>query len=318
MKINCPFSSFHTVACCFLFIGSLFFVPSCSSEKLSEIEGRKNTESGKVSKASETSQVDHSTAGGSIALEIAPKEASRNSTLSLIPIGFDFPEAKIEWMVDGRPVASPQPNLLKAAEITKGSLVQAKASVRGREILSNSIEIKNAPPEISRIKILPEVFKPGDTLSIEVSGSDIDGDAVGFVYEWTNNGEPAGSSERIEGQIKRGDTVSVKVTPFDREERGRQVILFREIRNMPPMIIENKVFSLEGNTYTYQVRASDPDGDPLTYKLLSAPSGMSINASTGLITWPVPAEFKGKKNVSIGVNDDHDGTARYDLEITIK
>ena len=39
-----------------------------------------------------------------------------------------------------------------------------------------------------------------------------------------------------------------------------------------------------GLTYTYDVRATDPDGDPLTYSLPVKPDGMTITAD-GLVTW---------------------------------
>jgi hypothetical protein len=45
---------------------------------------------------------------------------------------------------------------------------------------------------------------------------------------------------------------------------------------------------------------------------------MAIDKSSGLITWNVPAEFKGKKSVSLVVTDGHGGTARYVLNITIQ
>ena len=35
--------------------------------------------------------------------------------------------------------------------------------------------------------------------------------------------------------------------------------------------------------YTYAVDASDADGDPLTFSLLTAPSGMIINVDSGVI-----------------------------------
>ena len=37
--------------------------------------------------------------------------------------------------------------------------------------------------------------------------------------------------------------------------------------------------------YTYDVDATDPDADILIYSLITAPSGMSISSSTGLISW---------------------------------
>src|SRR5262249_25034927 len=39
------------------------------------------------------------------------------------------------------------------------------------------------------------------------------------------------------------------------------------------------------NVYHYPVQAVDADGDPITFRLLSAPAGATIAATTGLISW---------------------------------
>ena len=166
---------------------------------------------------------------------------------------------------------------LNTAEIKKGDKVQAKATIQGKEILSNTIQIRNSPPVISKVKILPEVFKTGDTLSVDVSASDADGDEVTVSYEWTKNGEPAGNSKRIETPLRRGDKISVRITPFDGETYGRWGVVDREIVNLPPMIIEDTIFNFDGKMYSDQIKATDPDGDTLTYSLKSAPSGMTID-----------------------------------------
>jgi hypothetical protein len=70
--------------------------------------------------------------------------------------------------------------------------------------------------------------------------------------------------------------------------------------------------------YTYQVRASDPDGDALTYSMESPVKGMAIDPATGLLQWNVPAEFKGKTDVSITVGDGNGGTSTYSVTITIQ
>ena len=175
-----------------------------------------------------------------------------------------------------------------------------------------------APLVFSTVKLLTELVKPGDVLGVSVSGSDADGDSVTFLYEWTINGEPAGTGEKIGGPVKRGDRVSVKVTPFDRESYGRSIVLDREIQNLPPIIQEHQDFQFDGKIYTYQVKASDPDGDPLTYTIESLAEGMTINTSSGLITWNVPSKFKGKKSVSVVVTDGYGGAAQYVLNITIQ
>lgn len=292
----------------------IVFVLSCSSEKQAE---RTRNPSAGPGVAGTTQPVSPRTKEPYV-LEISPKAASRDSTVNLIFTGFAASDAKIEWLLNGAPEESASPNQFTLSRARKGDTLQAKAIIQGREILSNMIEIVNAAPEITSIKLLAEIVKPGDALGVAVTGSDADGDTVTFLYEWTINGEPAGNEERIGGPVKRGDRVSVKVTPFDGESYGRPVVLDREIQNMPPIIQEHREFQFDGKLYTYQVKASDPDGDPLAYAIESPAEGMMIDKSSGLLTWNVPAEFKGKKNVSIIVTDGHGGIARYVLNITIQ
>ena len=72
--------------------------------------------------------------------------------------------------------------------------------------------------------------------------------------------------------------------------------------NQAPTINSNPMTStLVGQPYTYDVEATDADGDPLTYSLTSNPTGMTINSSTGVITW-TPTMF-GNYNVNLEVSD---------------
>jgi hypothetical protein len=240
-------------------------------------------------------------------IEINPSDASRNSTLNLTIKGGP-PDAKIEWLVNGNP-AVPQAllNQFKTTETMKGDRVQAKAIIGEREILSNTVTIKNTPPELSRVKIMPETFKPGDKLYVDAAGSDIDGDDVSITFEWTKNGEPAGNSKEIDAEIKRGDRISVKITPYDGETYGSSIILKREIRNLPPMIATENKSVFDGKTYTYQINAVDPDDDQLTYSLKDGPEGMTINPANGLITWEVPHGDTENHNIKVLVSDNQGG-----------
>jgi len=72
--------------------------------------------------------------------------------------------------------------------------------------------------------------------------------------------------------------------------------------NHPPQITSTPVTSATvGEAYTYDVAATDPDGDTLTYSLLAAPTGMTINSSTGLINW-IPTAA-GSFGVTVKVSD---------------
>lgn len=268
-----------------LLLFSLCFIIACSTEKPSDTVTQKISE-GSEKSVNGTLRIP---SAGSYSAEIDPSEATRNSTLNLTVKGGNSHDTKIEWLVNGNPVA-PQAirNQFKTAETRKGDKVQAKAIIGGKEILSNIVIIKDTPPELSSVKIMPETFKPGDKLYIDAAGSDIDGDDVTVSFEWTKNGEPAGNSKEINAEIKRGDRISVKITPYDGETYGNPITLNREIRNLPPMIAKENKSIFDGKTYTYQINAVDPDEDQLTYTLKEGPDGMTIDPANGIITWEVP------------------------------
>ena len=58
-----------------------------------------------------------------------------------------------------------------------------------------------------------------------------------------------------------------------------------------------------GVAYTYDVEATDPDGDTLTYSLDVKPSGMTIDSATGVIKWIPYSNQVGVNPVTVKVSD---------------
>jgi RHS repeat-associated protein len=69
--------------------------------------------------------------------------------------------------------------------------------------------------------------------------------------------------------------------------------------------------------YAYQVRAVDPQGEPLTYALMQAPSGMQIDPVSGLITWVPTLAQVGQNPVSVRVEDAEGGTDTQNYVVTV-
>ncbi len=61
--------------------------------------------------------------------------------------------------------------------------------------------------------------------------------------------------------------------------------------------------------YSYQVTATDPENDPLTFALLVAPAGMTIGPESGLIQWFVTSKQIGQHDVTVEVSDTSGNTA---------
>ncbi|NOS80691.1 MAG: multicopper oxidase domain-containing protein [Nitrospira sp.] len=72
-----------------------------------------------------------------------------------------------------------------------------------------------------------------------------------------------------------------------------------------------------GTVYNYDVNATDANGDTLTYSLATAPVGMDIHASTGLITWTPTAGQVGANNVTVRVADPKSLFATQSFTITV-
>ncbi len=77
----------------------------------------------------------------------------------------------------------------------------------------------------------------------------------------------------------------------------------------------------ENSTLTLRVLATDPDpGENLTYSLVTAPSGATIDAQTGVVTW-TPAEGTGPGNYSLTVKVTDNGvpplSATTNLSVTV-
>ena len=203
----------------------------------------------------------------------------------------------------------------KSAESVEDHAVDQRRGEPQADVFSSS---GDAAPEITQVYFVPKIFRPGDTLGVQVSGRDPDGDAVAFRYEWYVNDRLAGKESRLRVPLRRGDHVFVQVTPYDQTgATGPAVTLEREVLNLPPILRSAAQIDFDGETYLYQLHAEDPDGDPVTYQLEEAPEGMTITPDSGLITWNVPPTFQGVREVCVLIQDDHGGTLRYRVNISI-
>ena len=130
-----------------------------------------------------------------------------------------------------------------------------------------------------------------------------------------HNDSPVLTADRF----KRGDTVQLTVTPYDREGQGTPFVSMNiVIPNGAPRILSTPPQEIHGTVYTYKVVAEDPDGDPLTFSLLTAPDGMTIDSQTGMITWPITDKSASDHVVEIAVEDPGGlkTTQKYTLAIS--
>ena len=74
---------------------------------------------------------------------------------------------------------------------------------------------------------------------------------------------------------------------------------------------------LLGQSFSYDVDATDADGDNLVYELQVAPAGMSIDSVTGLVDWTPDVSQIGLFPVTIAVDDSFGGVAIQSFSLQV-
>lgn len=229
-------------------------------------------------------------------------------------------KAGIVWLVNGSPVSTKESHSFSARDdgAKKGNTVQAVAKIAETEYRSNEVVVRNSPPVLGKVQLKHEGSKSEPEIFLEVEASDPDGDPVTIEYEWIVGDNVVSTSRYLKKNlIKRGTEFTVKVTPFDGEARGNPAMLKKSISNISPQIDATAGFTFDGTTLSYQVKATDPDGDILRYGLANAPAGMNIDEDTGLVTWVAPASIiNSVVPFTVTANDNKGGSSRLEVKIT--
>jgi len=69
--------------------------------------------------------------------------------------------------------------------------------------------------------------------------------------------------------------------------------------------------------YAYPVQATDPDGDPLQYSLVTGPVGMEIDPETGALAWEVTSLALGEYAVTVRVEDGLGGSDEQSWSLVV-
>ncbi len=177
-------------------------------------------------------------------------------------------------------------------------------------------------PKIISLDISPRIPVIGDTIKAAVK-TNLKEEDITIHYQWSINdgdimAEETDSLMISPDKFKRGDKIKLRVIPDDGTLKGTPMTVVITVGNAAPIIKSSKdTIKFDGNTYTYQIRAYDPDGDSLNYSLVTAPKGMRIDQS-GFVQWTVPDNFRGPASFTISVSDGHGGETLQSFNLDIR
>lgn len=150
----------------------------------------------------------------------------------------------------------------------------------------------------------------GSGISFTVSGSDPDGDAVtysatnlptgatfdGTTFSWTPDFSQSGNYSVTFTATDTGSLTDSEVVPFDIGNVNRSPVL----ATISDYTGESAINETPSEPFTFTASATDPDEDTVSYSLQNAPTGASIDSTTGVFTW-TPAEDQGGSTYTFSV-----------------
>jgi large repetitive protein len=130
--------------------------------------------------------------------------------------------------------------------------------------------------------------------------------AASGLVTWTPTAAQQGTQHMVvTASDDRGATVS----------QGFDLAVVANVGNQAPVITSTPPSpAVVGDPYQYQVAGSDPDGDPVTFALTTAPAGMAIT-SAGLLTWT--ATQAGTQHVVITASDGRGGNTSQTFDLSV-
>lgn len=172
---------------------------------------------------------------------------------------------------------------------------------------TNTITAGNRPPVLEAVG--NRMVAEGDTLTITPEATDPDGDPLtwsalnlppGAVFDgpshtftWTPDYDQAGSYPGVHFEVSDGDLAD-----------WEDITITVAHTNRPPRLegLEDRTVQV-GQTVTFQVNGSDPDGDPLTYSAENLPAGAAFDPDTRTFAWSPTADQIGIHSVLFRASD---------------
>ena len=233
-----------------------------------------------------------------------PKKKRSGSFLLMTAVGIVIVLGALSYLALKKSAIDGQTKIVNPNTKTTGIISTASVSPdEKRRIFSHGI---------TNAKLILENVDGQDILKVVIQ--DKAGEGITWVYEWTKNNQPFGRGDSTK-DFKRGDNVAVKIMPFDGEKYGNPKVLTTEIKNTTPRVVEDKVATFDGKQLSYQVKATDADGDSLTYSLMEGPPGATIDQKTGIITWSSVPEDQQRFDLKVKISDGQSGEIVYPVTV---
>ncbi len=183
-------------------------------------------------------------------------------------------------------------------------------------------DVNRAPSFTSKPLLVAQENKPYVS---QLSAQDIDDDEVSFQIIHGPKGmtiNPDNNALMFTPKYHEAGFYPIELAITD-GQGGKAVQAFTlEVNNTnraPEFISQPLLTTSEGLKFIYQIQAHDPDGDRLTYRLQSGPSGMALHSDGYSLVWRPGISDAGRYDVTLLVSDGAEvGKQHFELLVQDK
>lgn len=155
----------------------------------------------------------------------------------------------------------------------------------------------------------------GDVLTFDLTTAPVgmSVDPASGMLSWTPSIDDLGINAvtaRVtdDGGLADSESFTIEVT---------EVFSVQEVNTPPEISVPDDQAIIFGNLLSVVANASDDDGDALVFELVNAPTGMSIDPDSGIISWiPIEAQV-GSHDVAVKVSDPAGAAAFGSFIVTV-
>jgi len=187
----------------------------------------------------------------------------------------------------------------------------------------------NTPPEFNAVS--PQTAPEGADFSLRITASDLDGDPISImaisrpsVSSFVDNGNGTAdllwNPDYLGPNSSDGSPFSLLFLASDGMSSDQlQVVINVLNSNRNPVI--NSIGAVEyvaGDMVSITISGADPDSDPLTWRLLTAPTEVSFSSGiSALIDWQTVYADSGLYDISVELADSYGARDTVDFDLRI-
>lgn len=208
---------------------------------------------------------------------------------------------KVEWLVNGQTRASGPSVQFSTKGLAAGDRVSARVlpsdgMAEGQWYQTEEVALWPKVISLDSLRIEPSPLTSGlEQVRALPFVAGVPLDQIRFVYKWTLDGKvlnDTGASVSVP-PLKVGQKLVVEAAPVLGTKKGNPFRMMATVVGAPPVIRAISFVRQDEGFYVYRVEAEDPGQEPLSYSLVKAVPGASLDSRTGELRIPVGSTGQG-------------------------